>query len=117
MSDAVRRVGVSLSQSGRAPHRGFLRSLPTPPTLLSRIRQASRWRHDSPRTEEAYVGWIRRFIVFHGTRHPREMGEPDVTRCLTLRAADRQVSASTQHQALSAILFLYEGVRAAGLPG
>jgi hypothetical protein len=64
-------------------------SLPTPPTLLDRIRHASRLRHYSPRTEEAYVGWIRRFIVFHGKRHPREMGEPDVTRFLTSLAADR----------------------------
>ena len=85
-------------------------SVRPPLKLLDRIRQASRLRHYSPRTEEAYVGWIRRFIVFHGKRHPREMGEPEVTRFLTSLAADRQVSASTQNQALSAILFLYEVV-------
>ena len=85
-------------------------AVPAPPKLLDRLRQASRLRHYSRRTEEAYVGWIRRFIVFHGKRHPREMGEPEVTRFLTSLAADRQVSASTQNQALSAILFLYEVV-------
>ena len=83
-------------------------SFRTQPKLLDRVRQASRLRHYSRRTEEAYVGWIRRFIVFHSKRHPMEMGEPEVTRFLTSLATDRQVSASTQNQALSAILFLYE---------
>ena len=80
---------------------------PSPPRLLDTVRAAIRLRHYSRRTEEAYVGWIRRFIVASGTRHPREMGEPEVTAFLSALAA-RGVTASTQNQALSAILFLYE---------
>ena len=71
------------------------------------MRQTIRKRHYSRRTEEAYVAWIRRFIVFHGKRHPRELGEREVTAFLTALAL-RGVSASTQNQALSAILFLYK---------
>src|SRR2546425_1804665 len=81
-----------------------------PPKLLDRVRQELRRRHFSPRTEEAYVGWIRRFILFHGKRHPSEMGEPEVTRFLSSLATTGRVSASTQNQALSAILFLYQEV-------
>jgi len=66
--------------------------------------------HYSRRTEEAYLGWIRRFIVFHGKRHPAEMGAEEITRFLSSLAMDRHVSASTQNQALSAILFLYRYV-------
>jgi integron integrase len=66
-------------------------------------------RHYSHRTEQAYVGWIRRFIVFHGKRHPRELGEREVTAFVSSLAA-RGVSASTQNQALSAILFLFAAV-------
>ena len=82
---------------------------PTPPRLLDAVRQAIRLRHYSHRTEEAYVAWIRRVIVSNGTRHPREMGEAEVTAFLSGLAA-RGRSASTQNQALSAILFLYEVV-------
>jgi integron integrase len=82
---------------------------PSPPKLLDRVREAIRLRHYSRRTEDAYVAWIRRFIVSSGTRHPRDMGEPDVTAFLSTLAA-RGVSASTQNQALSAILFLYGAV-------
>jgi site-specific recombinase XerD len=85
-----------------------------PPTLLDRVRHAIRLRHDSRRTEEAYVGWIRRFIVFHGKRHPRGLGAPEVTAFLSSLAA-RGVSASTQNQALSSLLFLYEVVFGARL--
>ena len=77
--------------------------------LLDRVRAAVRVRHYSRRTEKAYVAWIRRFIVFHEKRHPREMGAPEVTAFLSNLAA-RGVSASTQNQALSAILFLYGAV-------
>jgi len=66
-----------------------------------------RTRHLSPRTEQAYVSWIRRFILFHGKRHPDDMGEAEVTAFLSSLATDRGVSASTQNQALSAILILY----------
>ena len=75
--------------------------------LLDRVREAIRTRHYSPRTEEAYVHWIRRFIVFHEKRHPREMGAPEISRFLTWLAVRQQVSASTQNQALSALPFLY----------
>jgi site-specific recombinase XerD len=79
------------------------------PKLLDRVRQAIRVRHYSRRTEQAYVAWIRRFIVFHGKSHPRELGERDVTAFIS-SLATRGVSASTQNQALSAILFLFEVV-------
>jgi integron integrase len=81
---------------------------------MDSVRQAIRLRHFSRRTEEAYVGWIRRFIVFHGTRHPRELGAPEVTAFLS-GLAKRGVAASTQNQALSAVLFLYEVVLGARL--
>jgi hypothetical protein len=80
-----------------------------PRRLLDAVRDAIRLRHYSRRTEEAYVAWIRRFIVFHGKRHPRDMGGPEVTAFVSSLAA-REVSASTQNQALSAILFLYQAV-------
>ena len=86
------------------------------PRLLDRVRQALRARHLSRRTEEAYVGWIRRFIFFHEKRHPAEMGAPEVTKFLTSLAVDRQVAASTQNQALSALLFLYKDVLEIDLP-
>jgi len=74
---------------------------------MDRVRREIRLRHYSRRTEDAYAGWIRRFIGFHGKRHPRELGEPEVTRFLS-GLASQGVSASTQNQALSALLFLYE---------
>ena len=79
------------------------------PRLLDRVRAAIRLRHYSRRTELAYVAWIRRFIVFHGKRHPQELGEREVTAFVSSLAA-RGVSASTQNQALSAVLFLFEVV-------
>jgi integron integrase len=83
---------------------------PVRPHLLEQIRSALRVRHYSPRTEAAYVRWIIRFIRFSGTRHPSELGEEEVTRFLTSLAERDRVSASTQTQALSAILFLYRHV-------
>jgi integron integrase len=80
------------------------------PKLLDEVRRVLRFKHYSLRTEEAYVDWIRRFIVFHGKRHPREMGAGEVRAFLTHLATERKVSASTQNQALSAMLFLYEHV-------
>ena len=79
------------------------------PKLLDLVREAIRLRHYSPRTETAYVSWIRRFIVFHGRRHPRELGPTEVTAFISALAT-RGVSASTQNQALSAVLFLFEVV-------
>lgn len=77
------------------------------PRLLDRVREAIRVRHYSLRTEQSYIQWIRRFILFHDKRHPDSMGEPEVSAFLSHLALDRKVSASTQNQALSAILFLY----------
>jgi integron integrase len=78
--------------------------------LLTQLRTAIRTRHYSPRTEEAYAQWVRRFIRFCGTRHPRALGAGDVTRFLSSLAVDAHVSASTQNQALAAIVFLYRDV-------
>src|SRR5438132_6955986 len=80
------------------------------PKLLDRVRHAIRTKHYNRRTETAYIDWIRRYIVFHGKWHPSEMGAPEITSFLTWLATDRRVSASTQNQALSAILFLYRAV-------
>ena len=88
---------------------------PQPPKLLDRVRTAIRLRHFSPRTEEAYVGWVRRYILFHRKRHPSEMGEAEVVAFLTHLANGRGVSASTQNQALAALLFLYRHVLARDL--
>jgi integron integrase len=80
------------------------------PRLLDQVRLAVRVRHFSLRTEEAYVAWIRRFIHFHGTRHPAELEAGDVARYLSHLASQGRVGASTQNQALSALLFLYRDV-------
>jgi integron integrase len=86
------------------------------PRLLDRVRFAVRARHYSLRTEEAYVGWIRRFILFHNKRHPLEMAEPEINAFITSLAVEGSVSASTQTQALSALLFLYRHVLEKPLP-
>jgi integron integrase len=86
------------------------RDQPSGPKLLDRVREAIRLRHYSRRTEESYVAWIRRFIVFHGKRHPSELGGEEIGQYLVHLAVQRNVSASTQNQALSALLFLYRHV-------
>ncbi len=78
--------------------------------LLDRVRDRVRVLHYSIRTEGAYVQWIKRFILFHHKRHPQEMGAPELEMFLTHLAVDRDVAASTQNQALSAILFLYREI-------
>ena len=78
--------------------------------LSERVREVLRCKHYSYRTEQAYLYWIRHFILFHNRQHPRDMGEPEVARFLTHLAKDRHVSASTQNQALNALLFLYKQV-------
>jgi site-specific recombinase XerD len=80
------------------------------PKLLQQVRQAIRARHYSPRTEDTYVHWIKRFIFFHDKRHPAEMAETEIARFLSNLATESHVSASTQNQALNAILFLYREV-------
>ena len=87
-----------------------------PPKLLDRVRGAIRARHYSPRTEETYVMWIRRFILFHGKRHPASMGADEVNAFLSSLALDARVAAATQNQALSALIFLYRVVLDDPLP-
>ena len=81
-----------------------------PKKLLAQVRDLLRLKHYSLRTERCYCDWIERFIRFHGKRHPRDLGEEEMSAFLTHLARDSQVAASTQNQALSALLFLYKGV-------
>lgn len=78
--------------------------------FLNRVREVIRTRHYSIRTEQSYTQWVRRFILFHGKRHPKELGEHEVVAFLTHLAVKRQVSPSTQNQALNALVFLYRHV-------
>jgi len=80
------------------------------PKLLDQMRDIMRTAHYSRRTEDAYCMWARQFIIFHGKRHPREMGEVEVGQFLSHLAVDRNVAASTQNQAFAALLYLYEKV-------
>ena len=86
------------------------------PRLLDQVREVIRIKHYSIRTEQAYLQWIRRYILYHGRRHPRDMGESDVTEFLSSLAIKAKVSASTQNQAMHAILFLYRDVLKASIP-
>ena len=81
-----------------------------PGRLLDRVREALELRHYSARTVDAYVAWVRRFVLFQGRRHPATMGAPEVTVFLSHLASTARVSASTQNQALAALLFLYAKV-------
>ena len=83
---------------------------PKPRRLLDQVRGKLRTLHYSPRTEDAYVGWIKRYIWFHDKRHPRGMGAAEVEAFLSHLATQRGVSASTQNQALCSLLFLYKQV-------
>ncbi|WP_429886457.1 site-specific integrase [Geoalkalibacter halelectricus] len=74
------------------------------------MRESMRARHSRSRTEETYCQWVRRYILFHQKHHPADMGEPDINTFLTHLAVKDKVSASTQNQALSAILYLYRHV-------
>jgi integron integrase len=94
-----------------APH-----SPSQPPRLLDRVRDKLRTLHYSYRTEQQYLQWVRRFILFHGKRHPRSLGAAEVEAFLTDLAVQRKVSASTQNQALAALLFLYQKVLGVDLP-
>lgn len=87
-----------------------------PPRLLDQVRAEIRTRHYSLQTEQAYVHWIKRFILFHGKRHPREMGAREVEAFLSDLAIHRHVAANTQNLALSALLFLYKEVLEIELP-
>jgi site-specific recombinase XerD len=89
---------------------------PWPPRLLDQMRAKLRLLHHAIPTEEVYVDWIRRFIVFHHMRHPREMGAIEIEAFLTHLAVHEKVAASTQNQARAALLFLYQKVLEADLP-
>ena len=86
------------------------------PKLLDEVRTRLRFRHYSLRTERSYTDWIKRFILFNGKRHPRNLGAPEITAFLSSLATEGHVAASTQNQALSAILFLYKQVLKVDLP-
>ena len=86
------------------------------PKLLDQMRDRLRVKHYSLRTETQYIQWVRRFILFHGKRHPKEMGAREVEAFLTHLAVQGEVAASTQNQALSALLFLYRDVLELDLP-
>lgn len=86
------------------------------PRLIPRLREALRFRRYSLKTEKAYVQWVRRYIYFHGKRHPQDMGAVEVTAFLNHLANARQVAAATQNQALAALLFLYREVLEVELP-
>ncbi|WP_257311315.1 integron integrase [Geothrix fuzhouensis] len=87
-----------------------------PPRFLDQLRDSLRVRHYSLRTEDAYVDWVRRFILFHGKRHPKDMGASEVQAFLNHLAVDRGVSPSTQNQAKAALLFLYRNLLEVDLP-
>lgn len=86
------------------------------PRLMNEVRRRLRLKHCSLRTEQAYTGWIRRFILANGKQHPRDLGAAEVERFLSWLAVEREVAASTQNQALSALLFLYREVLGVDLP-
>lgn len=102
------QVKRQLSRSGGARARDNLaqRGADGKPKLLDQVRELLRAKYYSIRTEEAYLGWIRRFILFSGKRHPNEMGGREVARFLSHLATRREVSPSTQNQAFSALLFV-----------
>jgi integron integrase len=83
---------------------------PKPPRLLEQVRRSCKSRHFSRRTQNAYASWVRRFVHFHGRRHPRDLGSSAIADFLSYLANDRNVSSSTQNQAASALLFLYREV-------
>jgi integron integrase len=101
-----------VTHSGKAAEGKPVRSsvLEFKPKLLDQLREALRARHYSRRTEQTYCLWVKRFIFFHHVRHPAEMAEPEINAFLTHLAVKERVSASTQNQALSALLFLYRHV-------
>ena len=101
-----------MSDNPEAPEK----NVATPPKLLDQVRDRLRLKHYSLRTEQAHIGWIKRYIIFHDKRHPAEMGKLELESFLTSLAVHRNVSASTQTQALSALLFLYKEVLALEFP-
>jgi site-specific recombinase XerD len=93
------------------PNRILVPSSPVPKArLLDQVRETIRRKHYSLRTESTYIDWIKRYIFFHGKRHPAEMGDPELEQFLNHLAVERKVAAATQNQALSALVFLYHEV-------
>ena len=109
-------VGVNRNATPDEPNLNSATAQAPPPRLLDRLRDATRVRHYSIRTEDAYADWARRFILFNDKRHPLDLGAPEVAAFLSHLAVDRQVAASTQNQAKSALLFLYKAVLGIDLP-
>lgn len=107
---------IGTTARAQANAAGDVREVAAPPKLLDQVRERLRLKHYSYRTEQSYVGWLRRFILFHGKRHPRELGAPEVTAFLTHLAVKSNVAAATQNQALAALLFLYKEVLGIELP-
>src|SRR5438876_2180540 len=98
-------------EKAKAAYHSRLGVVPNPKLrLLDQVRELIRVKPYSIRTEDAYVQWIKRFIFFHGKRHPREMGSKEVEAFLTDLAVQKKVAASTQNQALNALVFLYKEV-------
>jgi len=108
--DRERRTARERGDEHRTVRRGPTPRRPSHSRLLASIRAAIRARHYSHRTEEAYVGWVKRFVRFHGMRHPSRLGQKEIREFLTDLAVRRRVSSSTQNQALSALIFLYKDV-------
>src|ERR1700682_2155611 len=107
---------TTMTNTSSSPQKGAITG-DREPRLFEVFRDRIRLRHYSLRTERAYQEWIRRYIRFHGRRHPRTLGPGHITAFLSSLATDRHVSASTQNQALAALLFLYREVLAMELPG
>ena len=114
--DLPAQDGPSPAEASGVKPEPDLVEFPAPPRLLDRMREAIRVRHYAIRTEATYIDWARRFILFHGKRHPQELGATDVAAFLTYLAVDRNVASSTQNQAKSALLFLYRVVLELQLP-
>jgi integron integrase len=109
-SDSTSPRSTRHNDSGLAPDIAPQQPSPPPPRLLAQVRNRIRVKHYSIRTEQAYLDWIKRFIRFHGLRHPAALGAPQIEAFLTHLAVDRHVAAGTQNQAKSALLFLYREV-------
>ncbi|MBW6512557.1 MAG: integron integrase [Desulfuromonadaceae bacterium] len=110
MNEQRRGSTSGASQSDSHPTAATVPQPTTSPKLLEQLQDALRVRHYRPRTIQTYCGWVKRYIYFHNVRHPREMGEAEINVFLTHLAVQDKVSASTQNQALSALLFLYRHV-------
>ena len=100
----------SINVNSQGPGTDTSGSGPKPKKLLERAREILRLRHYSIRTEAAYIAWMRRYILFHNKRHPKDMGPAEIEAFLTDLAVNGNVSSSTQNQAFHALLFLYRNV-------